>query len=146
MLRLLLSYLVLFTLVTSALAETYEVNVEVRKARYVEACVVGVPDSEQIRVCIDNRHYGIFLDETTLTDVFYIRPMIYDPNSESGKCVCPKYTGKSNKLVRRKQHVTFTKISDDNIQIPKGYVKVVPKSQIKKRKKPKDTMLVCVKC
>ena len=146
MFRIFVSLLVVSILAGLLQADTYEVNVEVRKARYVEACVLGIPDSEQIRVCIDNRHYGIFLDDTTLTDVFYIRPMIYDPKKESGRCSCPKYTGKSNKLVRKKQHVTFTKISDDNIQIPKGYVKVLPRSQIKKKTKPKDTMIVCVKC
>ena len=151
--------LLLGVLVSVCSAETYEVTVSTREVREIQACVLGDPNVEVVRICINKRRYGIFYEDSAGYG-WYIRPLLYDENHPGGKCACNSFDAKkASDKVQVKRKISTRLVSDE----PKGFIRIAVddsefRSKTKKSKRNTKSLasktkelepkvrLTCVKC
>lgn len=99
------------------------------KVKSIEACVLGNPSEEIVRICIDDKRYGIFY-ETGPGYGWYIRLMFFDSENPASKCSCNTYEAQKAKMP-----IDKTKIRERIKQFEQN-----------KKIKKLDTDIICVKC
>lgn len=146
--RILHSSVVVVGLSISAFADNYEVTVSTRTVKKVDACMLGTPDKELVRMCVDGRRYGLFWEDVGYG--WYLEPMFQDENNPLGKCACNTFDAKKAKdRVKVKRRITAEKV--EYSESPKGYIAIgeiegLTKTIRKNKKRVQNTKIVCVKC
>lgn len=137
--------IILALLVSYIFADNYEVTVKVRTARTIQACVLGKPDNEFVRLCINHKRY--FLRYEKNIGYGWELDKSFALDNPLSKCSCKSLDAlqvtKAGEIVI-KEETKYTRVEST----PKGYIKISKPTDLTKlpKKDKLNTSIICVKC
>lgn len=137
--------IILVSLVSLLFADNYEVTIKTRTAKSIQACVLGKPDTEFVRLCINKKRY--FLRYEKDLGYGWQLEQSFALDNPLSKCSCKSFDAlqvtKAGELIV-KEETTYTKVETT----PKGYIRISKPTDLTKlpKKDKLNTSIICVKC